>query len=138
MDAIRVLLLAALLSASAPAEPQFHHPDQVTSKAFLQQLIADRVYFFISSDYAKSLLIHHLEPVIPSSEVVGARVSGTVIIAFEITKDGKVRHAMAVSGPKLLQAPVLAAVKQWTFKPYLLRGEPTVVATSVQLTVSNS
>jgi TonB family protein len=137
MKAIQVLLLAALLSASAPAEPQFHYPDQVTSKAFLQQLIADRVYFFISSDYAKSLLVHHAEPVIPSSDAIGARVSGTVIIAFEITKDGKVRHAMAVSGPKLLQSPVLAAVKQWTFKPYLLAGEPVTVATSIPLTVSN-
>jgi hypothetical protein len=114
MKAIQVLFLAALLSASAQAEPEFHYPDQVMSKAFLQQLIADRVYFFISSDYAKSLLVHHVEPVIPGSYVIGARVSGTVIIAFEITKGGRVRHAMVVSGPKLLRAPVLAAVKQWT------------------------
>jgi len=65
------------------------------------------------------------------------RFSGTVIIAFEIAKDGKVRHAMTVSGPRLLQAPVLTAVKQWTFKPYLLSGKPTIVATSISLTVSN-
>ena len=66
-----------------------------------------------------------------------ARVSGTVIIAFEITTAGKVRHAMAVSGPKLLRPTVLAAVKQWTFKPFALNGEPTPVATSVPVTVSN-
>ena len=61
-----------------------------------------------------------------------------MIIAFEITKDGKVRHAMAVSGPRLLQGPVLAAVRQWTFKPYMLGGQPTIVATSFALAVSNS
>ena len=61
-----------------------------------------------------------------------ARVSGTVIIAFETTKDGKVRRAMTVSGPKLQQAPVLAAVRQWTFKPYPLHGEPATVATTFQ------
>ena len=66
-----------------------------------------------------------------------ARISGRVIIAFEITRDGRVHRAMAVSGPRLLQAPVLAAVRQWTFKPYPLRGEPTTVATSIPITVSN-
>jgi TonB family protein len=138
MKAIQVLLLFGVLFASAPAEPQFHHPDQVTSKAFLQQLLADGVYFFISSDYAKSLLVHHVEPVVPSSDVIGARITGTVIIAFEITKDGKVRHAMAVSGPRMLQPLVLAAVKQWTFRPYMLGDVPTTVATSIALKVSNS
>ena len=45
-----------------------------------------------------SLVTHRVEPVMPH---VAARVSGTVIDALEITKDGKVRHAMAVSGPRL-------------------------------------
>jgi TonB family protein len=110
--------------------------DQVTSKEFLQQLIQDGVYIFIAPKVAESLLTHRVEPALPHGEMM-ARVSGTVIIAFEITGDGKVRHAIAVSGPKLLQGSVLAAVRQWTFKPYLLRGKPTTVATSIPLTVSN-
>ncbi len=96
----------------------------------------DGIYIFISSKVAESLIIHRVEPVLPHGDMV-ARVSGTVVVVFEISKDGKVRRAMVVSGPKLLQSPVLAAVKQWTFKPYLLRGEPTGVETSIQLTVSN-
>jgi TonB family protein len=137
MKALYVFLLSVLLLA--PAEGQSAPPqqfDQVTSREFLKQLLEDGVYYFISSGVAESLVIHRVEPVLPHGDMM-ARVSGTVGIAFEITKDGRARHVTAVSGPRLLQAPVLAAVRQWTFKPYLLRGEPTTVATSVQLTVSN-
>jgi len=137
MKALYVLLLSMPLLARAvgqSAPPQQF--DQVTSREFLKQLLEDGVYNFISSEVAESLVTNSVEPVLPHGDMM-ARVSGTVIIAFEITKDGRVRHAMAVSGPKLLQAPVLTAVRQWTFKPYLLRGEPTTVATSIQWTVSN-
>ena len=129
---VSVLLLAGARGQSAPPQ-QF---DQVTSREFLKQLVEDGIYNFISSGVAESRVTHRVEPVLPHGDMM-ARVSGTVIIAFEISKAGRVRHAMALSGPKLLQAPVLAAVTQWTFKPYLLRGEPTAVATSIQLTVSN-
>jgi TonB family protein len=132
-----VLLLSVFLLA--PAASQSTPPlqfDQVTSREFLEQLIQDGVYRFISSGTAESLVVHRVEPVLPRGEMM-ARVSATVIIAFEISKDGKVRHAMAVSGPKLLQPSVLAAVRQWTFKPYTLSGNPITVATSIQLKVSN-
>lgn len=110
--------------------------DQVTSKEFLQQLIQDNVYLFIAPKAAESLLAHRVEPTMPHGEMM-ARVSGTVIIAFEISRGGKVRHAMVVSGPKLLRPTALAAVKQWTFKPFMLNGEATTVATSIPLTMSN-
>jgi TonB family protein len=137
MNARYVLFLSLMfpfpaLGQSAPPQ-QF---DQVTSREFLEQLLQDGIYNFISSKMAESLVTHRVEPVLPHGEMM-ARVSGTVIVAFEITKDGKIRHALAVSGPKLLQAPVLAALRQWTFKPCMLRGEPVNVATSVPFTISN-
>jgi len=140
MKAPMLMLLfaaAAPVLAFAQAEPG-QRLDQVTSKEFLQQLIQDDVYRFISSKLAESLLVHRVEPKLPSSETIGARVSGTVIVAFEITNEGKVRHAMAVSGPRLLQEPVLDAVRQWKFKPFLLVDAPITVATSIPLTVSIS
>ena len=127
------VLLFSLVFAS-PAGAQTPPPqvfDPVTSREFLKQLVEDGVYNFISSKVAEGLVIHRVDPVLPHGDMM-PRVSGTVIIAFEITKDGKVRRAMAVSGPKLLQAPVLAAVRQWTFKPYPLHGEPATVATTFQ------
>ncbi|MFZ0747388.1 MAG: energy transducer TonB, partial [Terracidiphilus sp.] len=133
-----IVLLLALAPVLAVAQPEpSNRLDQVTSKEFLQQLIQDDVYLFVSRKSAESLLTRRIQPVLPSSDSIGAKVSGTVIIAFEITKEGKVRHAMAVSGPKLLQKPVLDAVRQWVFKPFLLINVPTTVATSIPLTVSN-
>jgi hypothetical protein len=133
--------VTVLLFTIAPilgfAQPEPGRPlDQVASKDFLQQLIQDNVYFWVSQKVAESLLVHRVEPVMRRGEMMAA-ISGTVIIAFEISQEGKVRHAMAVSGPQLLRPPVLAAVKQWTFKPYTLNGKPTTVATSIPITVSN-
>ena len=108
----------------------------VASKPFLQQLIQDGVYFFIGPKVAESLVTHRIEPALPHGEMM-ARVSGTVVIAFEITNEGKVTHAMVVSGPRLLQGPALSAFKQWTFKPYAINGRPLTVATSIPLTFSN-
>jgi TonB family protein len=120
-------------SLAAQAEQVF---DPVTSRAFLQQLERDGVYFFISSKIAESLVVHRVEVVWPH-KAMEARISGTVIVAFELTKDGNVAHPMVVSGPALLRPPVLAAVRQWRFKPYPLSGEHVTVATSIPVTVSN-
>jgi TonB family protein len=136
MKAYFVVLLFAVAPAFTFAQREPGQSlDQVTSKRFLQQLIQDNVYFFISSKAVEGLLAKRVEPVIPHRDMM-ARVSGTVIIAFEITSEGKVRHAMAVSGPALLRPAVLSAVKQWTFRPFVLNGKATTVATSIPLTVS--
>jgi TonB family protein len=137
MKAVLILLLPLLLcplaAGQAPIESQ---SERAAAQAFSKQAHADGVYVFVSSAIAKSLLTHRVEPVLPHGDYM-ARVSGTVIIAFEITREGSVRHATPVSGPKLLQAPVLKAVRQWQFNPYHRNGKPITVATSVSLTVSN-
>ena len=133
--------LIAFLFFVAPilgfAQPKPGQLDQVALTEFQKQVAQDSVHIWVGSQVAESLLTHRVEPVMPSSDVVGARISATVTIAFEITGHGKVRHAIAVSGPRLLRPTVLAAVKQWTFKPYVFNGKPTPVATSVPLAVSN-
>ena len=135
MRAFSLLLLA--VAFFTPREPQSQPAfDQVTSKEFLTLLLHDEVYFFISSKVAESLILHRVEPMAPRGDMV-ARVSGTVIVAFEITKDGKIRRLMAVSGPKALQPAALSAVRQWKFKPYELSGEAITVATSIALPISN-
>ena len=137
MKASLSLLLFAVAPVLGHAQPEPGHLlNQVTSKAFLQRLIQDNVYMFIAPQAAESLLTHRVEPVLPRGDMI-ARVSGTVIIAFEITGEGKVRHATAVSGPALLRPAVLAAVKQWMFRPFVLNGKATTVATSIPVTVSN-
>jgi protein TonB len=60
---------------------------------------------------------------------------GTVIVAFELAKSGEIQHATVMSGPKELQKPVLKAVENYKYNPYLINGTPSAVATSVSVTV---
>jgi hypothetical protein len=90
MKALLIVLLFAIapVLGAAQREPG-QLLDQVTSREFLHQLILDKVYFFIAPQTAESLLAHRVEPVmpLPHGEMM-AHISGTVIIAFEITSEG--------------------------------------------------
>ena len=61
------------------------------------------------------------------------RINGTVVMHVIIGTDGRVKEAHVISGPELLRASYLDAVKQWTYKPYLVNGEPTAVETQISL-----
>jgi protein TonB len=60
-----------------------------------------------------------------------ARVAGDVVIACTIAPDGRVADARVVSGPPLLDAAALAAVRQWRYRPTLLGGAPVAVSLTV-------
>ena len=60
-----------------------------------------------------------------------ARVEGSVMIEAVIGEDGAVREAKVVAGPPLLQGAALDAVKQWTFTPTKLNGQPVAVIMTV-------
>ena len=60
-----------------------------------------------------------------------AHVSGAVVLHTIIGKDGFVETLSVVSGPAMLQASALDAVRQWRWKPYLLNGQPMSVDTIV-------
>lgn len=61
---------------------------------------------------------------------------GTVELRAVISEEGKVERLDVVSGPKELQAPALDAVRQWTYKPYLVKGKAVPVETTVHVTYS--
>ena len=103
-------------------------------KAFQKQLLRDHITDWISPDEATKLLIEKANPAVKASRDEGHRM-GAVVVSFELTKAGEVQHATVMSGPKELQKPVLKAVEQYKYKPYLLNGTPSTVATSVSVTV---
>ena len=131
LPAILLLLLAAQTVFSQTEFPA----DVYTSKEFLNQIAQDKIYLFLSSKTAESLLVQKIEPRMHHKDME-AIVTGTVIIAFEITEEGTVRHPTVVYGPRLLQPPVLEAVRQWRFKPFVLGGKPTPMATSVSIPIT--
>lgn len=61
-----------------------------------------------------------------------ARVTGTVVIDTTVDKNGNVSKMRVISGPELLRAAALSALRQWKYQPSRLDGEPI----SIQMIVS--
>jgi len=77
-------------------------------------------------------LISKVDPVYPP-EAKQAGTQGTVRLAVDISPEGKVVSVNAQSGPDVLVQAAVEAVKQWTYKPVLLNGEPVEVLTTVDV-----
>ena len=72
----------------------------------------------------------NVAPVYPSI-AQQARVEGAVEIEAVIGEDGRVRDARVLRGKPLLNDAALVAVRQWTFTPTTLNGEPVAVIMTV-------
>ncbi|MGA2651227.1 MAG: energy transducer TonB [Terracidiphilus sp.] len=128
-----ILLLCAQCCIYLPAQTKSIY-DINHLKSFQNQLRHDNITTWISPDTATGLLLEKANPVVKASHDKNHRM-GTVIVSFELTKSGEVQHATVMSGPKELQKPVLKAVEQYKYNPYLINGTPSAVATSVSVTV---
>jgi TonB family protein len=65
-----------------------------------------------------------------------AKIQGTVVLSAVIGKDGIVENLRVLSGPQELRRSSLDAVRQWTYKPYLLNGDGIEVKTTVNVAYS--
>ncbi len=79
------------------------------------------------------MLIHKVQPEYPK-QAKKARISGIVILRATISKTGEITELHVECGPELLQDTSLNAVRQWKYRPYLLRGEPIEVQTTISFT----
>jgi protein TonB len=86
--------------------------------------------FKVSQGVMAGLLLHPIQPVYPRI-AVAARQEGVVVVTAVIDKDGRIVGARALSGPVMLQAAAVDAVKDARYRPFLLNGEPTEVMTTV-------
>ena len=75
-------------------------------------------------------VISKVPPVYPP-DAKTARIQGKVILEAVIGKTGHVENLKIVSGPAELQQSALDAVRQWVYKPYLLKGNPVEVITKI-------
>jgi len=62
-------------------------------------------------------------------------VTGTVVIAITIDKNGEVSHTRTLSGPKMLRPLASATVRKYRYKPYLLNNTPVEVETVVSIQI---
>ena len=65
-----------------------------------------------------------------------AKIQGAVVLEAVIGKDGTVENLQVVSGPEELAPSAIEAVRQWTYKPFLLNGDPVEVKTDITVTYS--
>ncbi len=77
------------------------------------------------------------QPVYPST-AKAANVQGVVVLHVTISKEGRVEHLQIVGGPPMLQSAAADAVKQWRYMPYLVKGEPAEVETTINVNFSLS
>jgi TonB family protein len=85
----------------------------------------------ISSGVMAGNVLSKVQPEYPSS-ARAAHVSGSVVLRAIIGRDGHVHRLQVMSAPDPdLAIAALAAVRKWTYKPYLLNGEVTEVDTTV-------
>jgi TonB family protein len=78
-------------------------------------------------------LVTKVNPVYPA-DAKKNKLTGSVVLAATIGKDGTVEKLRVVSGPSALQRAALEAVKQWRYQPFLLNGNPIVVKSNITVT----
>jgi TonB family protein len=75
--------------------------------------------------------IYGLAPIYPATAKQN-HVSGTVVMHALIGRDGRIHQLNLLSYPDGdLAMSALAAVRSWTYKPYMLNSEPTEVDTTI-------
>ena len=84
----------------------------------------------VSSGVVAGLKTSGSQPTYPAI-AKAAHVSGAVVLHAIINKQGAIQDLQVISGPEMLRANALDAVRTWRYKPYVLNGEPTEVETTV-------
>lgn len=84
----------------------------------------------MSEGVMAAALINKIQPEYPYMAKV-AHVSGTVKLRAIIGTDGKIRQLEVLSGPALLQAAAVAAVRNWRYRPTMLSGTAVEVETLI-------
>jgi protein TonB len=67
-----------------------------------------------------------------------ANVQGSVVLQARIREDGTVDTLEVISGPGILTAAALEAVKQWHFKPHYQDGKAVPAETRITVNFSIS
>jgi TonB family protein len=109
----------------------FQYGEDGSSSVSLSDLNPIRV----SGGITAGMLISKVDPVYPP-EAKAARVQGAVVLKAIISKEGTIKQVEVVSGPPELTRAAIDAVHQWTYKPYLMNGEPVEVQTTITVNFS--
>jgi TonB family protein len=103
-------------------------PDEFTPPA---DLAATTGIARVAGGVIAGSILKKVQPVYPESAKVD-HVQGTVVLRAVIGSDGHVHSLRPTSAPDPdLAMAAIYAVRQWTYKPYMLNGEPTSIDTTI-------
>jgi len=95
------------------------------------------VGMYAAPDIQQQRLIYQLRPLYPKL-AREARIEGTVRLAAEISKRGRVDRLRLISGHPLLVKAAMDAVSEWRYEPCRYFGVPVAVRTEISVTFSLS
>jgi TonB family protein len=110
-----VLLLALLVSAQLAAQEKVVSPE-VAAIHLKRGLASDRAYVLLYPPFAKA-----------------AGIEGVVRVRAQVSADGKVRSAQAISGPVVFFESARDAVMRYVFRPFKENRIPINVETTVEV-----
>lgn len=84
----------------------------------------------ISAAQVANLVATRKQPSYPPI-AMAARVGGIVVVRVFVTNTGAVEKAFILSGPEMLRASAMGALKKWTFKPFLVGTKAVPFETEV-------
>jgi len=89
----------------------------------------------VSSGVLEGLIYSKTMPPYPTIART-AGISGTVVLAATISKEGTIVNLHILSGHPMLTQAAMDAVKTWRYHPYLLNGQPVEVDTTINVVFS--
>lgn len=85
----------------------------------------------VAGETIVGMAIKRKDPKYPAEAKI-KRISGSVIIAAIITREGKIADMEVIASPDpLLTKSALDGVKSWTYRPYILNGAPVEIETTI-------
>jgi TonB family protein len=86
----------------------------------------------VGGNVQQAKVIHMVKPAYPD-DAKNQHIEGTIVLHVVIAHDGTVKEVSYVSGPDALKNAAVEAVRQWSYVPTLLNGEPVEVDTTVSV-----
>jgi len=86
----------------------------------------------VDTKAALAQVVKKVDPVWPAA-AAAAKVGGLVVADVTIDVDGRVSAVTILGGPEPLHAAARAALRQWTFKPFLRNGRPRIVTAIIDV-----
>lgn len=93
---------------------------------------AERVVLTIGGNVQAAKIRRQVIPVYPPL-ARQARISGTVRLEAVIARNGTIESLRVISGHHFLAQAALEAVRQWSYYPTLLNGDPVAVLTEIEV-----